>query len=314
MACLCRLRSARLATRTLQGNIVVVTEGDDERAPEEVDAAQSRLLHSEKLASLGMLIAGIAHEINTPIGAVRSMHETSARALSKLREALERELPDYRSRPKLERMLAIIEDSNRVASEGSARIIDIVRRVRSFARLDQTALQTVQLEDGLEDTLTLVHHELKHSVTLHRDYAPLPLVDCYPGRLNQVFLNLVMNARQAMGPGGDIYIRTFIDADEACVSIRDTGAGIPPENLLKIFEAGFTTKGEGVGTGLGLSIVKNIVDEHRGRIEVESTVGTGTVFTVRIPVDLAARLDAEADAVDPLDASEVTEPAESGKG
>ncbi|MEL6183018.1 MAG: ATP-binding protein, partial [Myxococcota bacterium] len=270
-----------------------MTEGDDERAPEKAHEAQSRLLHSEKLASLGMLIAGIAHEINTPIGAVRSMHETSARAVSKLREALERELPDYRSRPKLERMLTIIEDANRVASDGSARIIDIVRRVRSFARLDQTSLQTVQLEDGLEDTLTLVHHELKHSVKVHREFAPLPPVDCYPGRLNQVFLNLVMNARQAMGPGGEIFIRTFVDTGDACVEIRDTGTGIPHDNLPKIFEAGFTTKGDGVGTGLGLSIVKNIVDEHRGRIDVDSTMGVGTIFTVRIPLDLAERIAAE---------------------
>lgn len=274
----------------------------------QLEAAQVRLLRAEKMASLGMLIAGIAHEINTPIGAVRSMNETSARALVKLREALAQELPDYEQRGKIGRFLKMLEETNQVAAEGSQRIVDIVRRVRSFARLDQTDLQSVRLEEGLEDTLKLIHHELKHGVTVHRDFEPLPAVACYPGRLNQVFLNLLMNARQAMRKG-EIFIRTFSTDDMACVSIRDTGSGIDPDHLERIFETGFTTKGDGVGTGLGLSIVRSIVDEHRGTIGVSSARGVGTTFTVRIPLDLAEVLDAEDEDGD-FDPSAVAEPAE----
>lgn len=298
-----------------------MSASDDEGGPEgperagddaalQPGEAQAKLQRAEKLASLGMLIAGIAHEINTPIGAVRSMHETSARAVAKLREALAEELPDYESRGKIGRLLKMIEDTNQVASEGSQRIVDIVRRVRSFARLDLTALQSVQLEDGLEDTLKLIHHELKHGVRVHREYAPLSPVACYPGRLNQVFLNLLMNARQAMAKG-DIFITTFAEGSDACVSIRDTGSGIEATHLERIFEAGFTTKGEGVGTGLGLSIVKSIVDEHRGRIEVSSEIGVGTTFTIRIPFDLEARLESEND--ESFDPSAVATPADSDR-
>lgn len=269
--------------------------------------AQAKLLRSEKLASLGMLVAGIAHEINTPIGAVRSMHETLVRAVSKLRDALAKELPDYESRPKLAAMLAIIEDSNRVVADGSQRVIEIVRRVRSFARLEQSELQEIPVESRIEDTLTLIHHELKHRIKVHRDYLPVPPIACYPGRLDQVFLNLLMNARQAIPGDGEIFVRTFTEGGWACVAIRDTGVGIPEDNLQHIFEPGFTTKGAGMGTGLGLSIVQSIVDEHRGKIEVESVVGKGTTFTVRIPLDLRARL-AETGPEEEPGASQATEP------
>ena len=251
--------------------------------------AQAQLLRSEKLAALGMLVAGIAHEINTPIGAVRSMHETTVRAVAKLRSALAHELPDYEHRPKISAVLTILEDSNRVVAEGTQRVIEIVRRVRSFARLDEAALQEIDLNTRIEDTLTLVHHELKHRVRVHRDFGTLPPLACYPGRLGQVFLNLLMNARQAILEDGDIYVTTWAEHGSACVSIRDTGQGIAPEHLPQLFEPGFTTKGDGVGTGLGLSIVRQIIDEHQGSIDVESTLGEGATFSFRIPLDLARR-------------------------
>lgn len=253
--------------------------------------ARSKLLRSEKLASLGMLVAGIAHEINTPIGAVRSMHETMVKAVTKLERELHTAVPDPGDRVKIDSLLGVLVDANRVVAEGSQRVLEIVRRVRSFARIDAPRLVQARLEEGIEDTLTLVHHELKHHVEVHRDYAPLPPVACYPGRLNQVLLNLVVNARQAIGDRGDIYLRTWSEPGCACVSIRDTGSGMDGATLGRIFEPGFTTKGAGHGTGLGLSIVASIMDEHQGRIEVQSEVGVGTTFTLRIPTDLERRVE-----------------------
>lgn len=271
-----------------------------EVAQKALTVANARLVWSEKLASLGTLIAGIAHEINTPIGAVRSMHETGVRALSKLKEVLAEELPGYEEHPRISKLLGIIEDSNRVVSDGSQRVVELVRRVRSYARLDHGELHVASVEKGLDDTLSLIHHELKHDVTVHRDYGAVPPMPCFPGRLNQLFLNLLMNARQAMDGHGEIFVRTWLDGEAVLVSIRDTGTGIAKEHLSRIFEPGFTTKGDGVGTGLGLYIVRTIVDEHMGVIEVDSELGVGTTFTLRLPRDLDDRLPSSGtDAADP---------------
>jgi signal transduction histidine kinase len=161
-----------------------------------------------------------------------------------------------------------------------------VRRLRSFARLDEAELKKVDVHEGLEDTLTLVHHEIKHNIRVVRDYGNLPPMSVYPSRLNQVFLNLINNARQAIRDKGTITIKTWIDDKTAAISIKDDGIGIPEENLPRIFDPGFTTKGVGIGTGLGLSICYQIIKDHRGRIDVESEVGKGATFTVRIPTNL----------------------------
>ena len=161
-----------------------------------------------------------------------------------------------------------------------------MRRLRSFARLDQAELKKADIHEGLEDTLALVHHELKHHIEVKRDYGALPPISCYPGKLNQVFLNLLNNARQAIRGKGEIGIRTFVRNDREHIAVSDTGSGISPEHLRKIFDPGFTTKGVGVGTGLGLSICYQIVQDHRGEILVESEPGKGTTFTVVLPMDL----------------------------
>jgi signal transduction histidine kinase len=180
----------------------------------------------------------------------------------------------------------MIDESNQVIRSGASRVAEIVRRLRSFARLDEAELKKVDVHEGLEDTLTLLHHEIKHNIQIVRDYGQLPLMSVYPSRLNQVFLNLINNARQAIHDKGTITIRTWVEDGTAVISISDDGIGIPKENLSRVFDPGFTTKGVGVGTGLGLSICYQIVKDHRGRIDVESELGKGATFTVRIPTNL----------------------------
>lgn len=257
------------------------------RANRELRETQSQLVQSEKMASLGSLVAGIAHEINTPVGAIGSMHDTLVRALRKLEVTLNEEHPGIvDSSPSLQSALKLVQEANRVIESGTQRVTEIVRRLRSFARLDQAELKKADIHEGLEDTLALVHHELKHNIAVRREYGEIPPISCYPGRLNQVFLNLLNNARQAIHGKGEIGIRTFIRDGRVHIEVRDTGSGIAPEHLRKIFDPGFTTKGVGVGTGLGLSICYQIVRDHRGEILVESEPGKGATFTVVLPMDL----------------------------
>jgi len=264
-----------------------VTLEDLARANRELRETQSQLVQSEKMASLGSLVAGIAHEINTPVGAIGSMHDTLVRAIRKLEATLNEEHPGIvDSNPSLQSALKLVQEANRVIESGTQRVREIVRRLRSFARLDQAELKKADIHEGLEDTLALIHHELKHNIVVKREYGAIPPISCYPGRLNQVFLNLLNNARQAIRGKGEIGIRTFVRDDRVHIAVRDSGAGIAPDHMRKVFDPGFTTKGVGVGTGLGLSICYQIVRDHRGEILVESEVGKGATFTVVLPMDL----------------------------
>jgi two-component system NtrC family sensor kinase len=248
---------------------------------------QAQLMQSEKMAALGMLVAGIAHEINTPIGAVNSMHDTLVLSAKKLRQILESDFPEQAaSHRKLQRVLKAIDDANAVIHSGTERVTTIVRRLRSFARLDEAELKQVDVHEGLEDTLTIIHHEIKHKVELVRDYGQLPPIACYPGPLNQVFLNLLINANQAIEERGTIRLSTRVDQGRAEIEIADDGQGMPPEVIKRIFDPGFTTKGVGVGTGLGLSICYQIIQDHHGEIRVRSEPGRGASFTVVLPLDL----------------------------
>jgi len=253
----------------------------------ELRQTQAQLVQSEKMASLGGLVAGIAHEINTPVGAMTSMHDTLMRAIAKLKEHLKETSPEaFETDERLKSLFAMIDESNQVIRSGSSRVAEIVRRLRSFARLDEAELKKVDVHEGLEDTLTLVHHEIKHNIQIVRDYGKLPPMSVYPSRLNQVFLNLINNARQAIHDKGTITIRTWVEDKTAAIAISDDGIGIPEQNLSRVFDPGFTTKGVGIGTGLGLSICYQIIKDHRGRIDLESEVGKGATFTIRIPTNL----------------------------
>ena len=249
------------------------------RARQELEQTQFMLVQSDKMASLGSLVAGIAHEINTPVGAIISMHDTLLRAFDKLRSSLVSTPLDAKD----QKLLKVIDDSNAVISNGADRVAEIVKRLRSFARLDEAELKEADIEHGISDTLMLVHHDLKYRITVERDFGNIPKVACYPGRLNQVFLNLLVNASQAIDGEGNITIKTWATDTEVHVSITDTGIGIAKENIAKLFEPGFTTKGVGVGTGLGLSICYSIVQDHGGQILVRSELGTGSTFEVVLP-------------------------------
>jgi len=215
------------------------------------------------------------------------MHDTLVRAVEKLKDTIEKDFPgDIQEHRGLQAALKIIEDCNKVIENGTQRVTTIVRSLRNFARLDETELKEVDLHQGLEDTLMLVYHDIKNRIEVVRNYGEIPRVRCYPSRLNQVFLNILTNAQQAIEGKGKITITTFCQEEEVRVAISDTGSGIPAEDLEKIFEPGFTTKEVDRGTGLGLSICCQIMQDHHGRIEVESEVGKGSTFTVVLPLDL----------------------------
>ncbi|MBU1882154.1 hypothetical protein KKA08_08960, partial [bacterium] len=187
---------------------------------------------------------------------------------------------------KFDKYLKVIDDSNTVIASGSERVTNMVRRLKSFARLDEAEVKRVDIHEGIEDTLTIVHHELKRKAKVIKEFGKIPPIACYPSRLNQVYLNILINANQAISDQGTIRICTYLESNNVHIQIADTGNGMPPEVMKRIFDPGFTTKGVGVGTGLGLSICYQIIQDHHGQIKVESESGKGSTFTIILPTNL----------------------------
>ncbi len=252
----------------------------------QLQEAQQQLIMKEKMASLGNLVAGVAHEINNPIGAVNSSADNARRAVLKLRELLnaDERLCGAMKDPEFDKLLKVLDDNTVIATTASKRIAHIVKSLKNFARLDEAEFQRASIEEGLDTTLTLVHHEFKNRIEIFREYGSIPPILCFPNELNQVFMNLLVNASQAIPDKGTVTVKTAKDRDWVYVTIADSGVGIPPQNLKRIFDPGFTTKGVGVGTGLGLSISYNIVKKHDGEISVTSALGSGTEFTIKLPL------------------------------
>lgn len=268
------------------------------RSKAELERLQAQIVHSEKMASLGQLAAGVAHELNNPAGFIYGNMEI----LRECAAGLERLHQYYDNAP----LSAYIADGARAVKQeigyehlltdlrsivadchsGAERIRDVVQNLRLFSRLDEAEFKKVDLHEGLDSTLRLLSQYYGPGrTTLERDYADLPLVDCYAGQLNQVWMNLLVNAAQAAGSEGYVRVATCREGETAMVRISDTGRGIAPEYLKRIFDPFFTTKPIGEGTGLGLSITYGIVERHGGSISVESRPGEGTTFTVAIPID-----------------------------
>jgi len=276
--------------RKLQMDLLAAKDNLEQKVLErtqELREKQIQLIQSEKMAALGNLVAGVAHEINTPMGALKSNNDLFIRMVKKLKENLEnnKELEKLSNIPELSKYFNNFEQLSEVNKTASERIVKIINSLRNFARLDQAEKDHVDIHEGLESTLTLVNHEIKNRIEVIRDYGTLPKIHCYPNQINQVFMNILVNASQAISENGKITINTSQEENYAVIVISDTGKGISESNLKKIFDPGYTTKGVGVGTGLGLSIVHQIIEEHKGRIIVESEVGIGTTFRIYLPLD-----------------------------
>lgn len=258
-----------------------------EERTRELRHKQAQLVQSEKMAALGHLVAGVAHEINTPLGAMVSNNDVFLRSVDRVKRFLEgvEESGSAEECSKILELIINIENLAAVSKTAAERITRIVTSLRKFARLEAAEVDAVDLHEGLDNTIVLVQHEMKNRITIHKDYGELPSVTCHANQINQVFMNILVNAAHAIEGNGDIYISTRHDDGNVIVEIRDTGKGIPPDHLERIFDPGFTTKGTGVGTGLGLSIVYQIIQDHGGTIEVESTVGAGATFRINLPVE-----------------------------
>lgn len=236
-----------------------------------------------RLATLGMLVAGLAHEINTPLGTLNSNHDVLRRALLRLQAILADEVVAPDELDEVRRVIAAVDSILHVNDIAVGRMSALVSSLRSFGRVDRADIDVVDLHDGIDSTLAILAHELR-PMTVVREYGDLPQIECHPLQINQVFMNLLLNARQATPAGGTITIRTWATAGRILVEITDSGVGIPAANISRIFEPGFTTRGGRVGMGLGLLITRQIIEHHAGAISVESTPGAGSAFTVSLPV------------------------------
>lgn len=262
--------------------------------------AHTQLLQSEKLASIGQRAAGVAHEINNPIGFVNSNLGTLKTYIDDLLRLVDvyesgRHLlsvdPDLHDRLKAAHEQADltflrIDIANLIdeSIDGTSRVRKIVQDLRDFSRVEEAEWQCVDLHACLESTLNVVGSEIKYKANVVREFGVLPLVECHPSQLNQVFMNLLVNAAQAITEFGTMTLRSGCAKDKVWISISDTGNGIPPELMNRIFDPFFTTKPVGKGTGLGLSISYGIIDKHGGYIDVQSQVGQGSTFTIWLPI------------------------------
>ena len=305
-------RALRTANETLERRVL-------ERTQELSDAlvrlkeSEAQLVQSEKMSSLGQMVAGVVHEVNTPLAyvknsvvAVRSnlpeLVDTIAscgRLLTLLNEAdndpvaLERQFADATERIGSLRDRDVMADLQALSADGLhgiEQISELVNNLKNFSRLDRSRVASFSVNDGLLSTLNITRHLLR-SIEVERHFADLPTITCSPSQVNQVFLNVIQNAIQAMDkPAGRIVLTTRAEAGSVVIEIEDNGRGIPEDVLPRIFDPFFTTKDVGQGTGLGLSIAYKIITEHGGRISARSEAGKGAVFTIVLPVQPPVKL------------------------
>ncbi|MFN3345752.1 MAG: ATP-binding protein [Chloroherpetonaceae bacterium] len=274
---------------------------------ENLRQSEMQLMQAEKMSSLGQMAAGIAHEVNTPLGYVKSNLQLLLDAQKEIQSllALYQNLKEqilHGSSTAVAKLLDEIEEKSETATlhtevekmclnslDGIERIQDLVSSLKNFSRLDEADFKQTDLNENIESTLKIAAHLIREKgIKVEKDFGTLPEIPAYPAQLNQVFLNLITNAVQAIThEKGKIKITTRREGDYVVAKVSDNGTGIQPEHLNKIFEPFFTTKEVGKGTGLGLSIVYKIIEKHHGRISVESAVGKGSIFTVELPIQQA---------------------------
>ena len=256
-----------------------------EERTRELRDAQAQLVQSEKMAALGQLVAGVAHEINTPLGSIKSNSDILERSIVRLKTELKKREPS--SAGIFQRVLNIIEiienlaQTNKVAGD---RIAGIVKSLKAFAMLDQAEILKADLHECIDNTLILLQHQLTDRIEIVKKYGNIPEINCRASHLNQVFMNILLNAIQAIEDEGKIIINTGKEERNVWIRVSDSGKGIPSYNLDRIFDPGFTTKGVGVGTGLGLPICHQIIEDHAGKINVRSEPGKGSTFTIELPI------------------------------
>jgi len=288
------LRNARRYKRDLE-----IRNADLARQQAELQRLQAQIVQSEKMASLGLMAAGVAHEINNPAGFIYSNIDLLRKHIADLERFLRiydqlalpadiaSQINEIKKEIDYDNLVNDLDSILADCSLGAERIRDVIKNLRLFSRLDEAEIKRVDLNEGIEATLRLLSIYYKAgNITLVRDYGELPPINCYAAQLNQVWMNLLVNAAQAIGKNhGEVKIKTRCDGATVTIAVSDTGEGILPEHVKRIFDPFFTTKPIGEGTGLGLSISHSIVEQHSGTIRVESKSGSGTTFTITLPVD-----------------------------
>lgn len=278
-----------------------------EKIYDELKMKDAQILQQEKMASIGVLAAGIAHEINNPVGYINSNLEvlqenvkditSYIRSLEDLFPSLTRrdlkdpapqtvvqQVQQIRSGMRIDDVFQDIEEIVSESKQGLDRIKRIIIDLKKFSHTDENKMELADLNQEIESTLNIVANELKYKAKVVKELGPIPSIECFPHQLNQVFMNILVNAAQALEEQGTITIRTLVKDNFIYITIQDTGSGIAPQNLQKIFDPFFTTKAVGKGTGLGLYIAYGIVEKHQGKISVQSEIGKGTTFTIQLPI------------------------------
>ncbi len=270
-----------------------------EAAYKDLKETQSQMLQREKMASIGQLAAGVAHEINNPMGFISSNMHSLGKYTKKIVEfihiqeqtvmsanspELTKEIETHKKKLKIDFILEDIDQLLEESLDGADRVKKIVQNLKSFSRVDEAEHNFANINNCIESTLNMVWNELKYKATVTKEYGDIPMTMCYPQQLNQVFVNLLINASHAIEKQGEIRIKTWNGNDMVNISVSDTGRGIEKEKIERIFEPFFTTKPVGKGTGLGLSITYDIIKKHNGLITVDSEAGKGTTFNIKIPV------------------------------
>lgn len=244
-----------------------------------IKSQQNQLVQIEKLASIGQLSAAIAHEINTPLGAIKSNNQI----IDMIIPIIEKSLAENED-TKVKKAIKNLKSSNSINLDATQKMSEIIRNLKNFSRLDQSDYQNANINEGIESVLVLTSNLWKNKVNIVKDFADLPLISCFPGMLNQVFMNIIVNAIQGSKNNGTITIRSKYDNKYVYIEIEDYGIGISNDNLNKIFDSGFTTKDKDKGTGLGLSISKDIIEKHNGLITVTSEINKGSHFIIKLPI------------------------------
>ena len=258
-----------------------------EEAIRELRRTQAQLVQSEKMASLGKLVAGVAHEFNNPIGAVLSTNDNLKRGIEKLTKIIEESIDiSNEVKDNFMRVINGIKNSHYIINEGAGRVSKIVQRMKAFSHLDEAEIQLIDIHRCIEDGIEAVPNSLLSDIAIERQFGEIPKVMCYPAKINQAILSIVLNAAEAVQSEGTIKIETSHSEDIVAIIISDDGTGIPSDIRERIFDPGFTTKSRGVGTGLGLAISYQVMKEHNGSIEISSEIGIGTEVKLTLPVNI----------------------------